>query len=232
MVIGNVGRLMLRGGVTLAAALMMTTAVLGQDQAAGEDPAVTVEVMPFEGDILIWHDVNPADDGIAVDETEPAADGGPDIVIDDGEVIDDWPGDDGWTDEEWVDDGSVDDGWTDEEWVDDGSDGGWVDDGSDGGTGDGTDGAADGGVVDDGEVVIYYLDGGPVRCAECDLGDLPMEAYQSGAGNPEVQRGDEPVAAKPRRSSGTAFAVGSMAACLADHPQLPWICEWQNGAGQ
>ena len=250
---GIFGRLVMRGGLTLAAAFMMTTAVFGQDQAqtGGEDPTETVDASPGDEGSQTGQEPNPEDHGIAEGEPDPNAGDGPDIVIDDGYEIGGWPddsfddGSDGGGD--WVDDGS--DGGTDDGWVDDGTgdgtDDGWVDDGTGDGTDDGwvDDGSGgsvgDDGLVDDGEVTIHYLDGGPVLCADCDgdFGDLPVEAYQMSAGNPLADAAaaglaDAPVAAKPRRNKSQALAVGNMANCLAEHPQLPWICEWQNGAGQ
>jgi hypothetical protein len=205
---GSTGRSALRGGLTLAAAMMMTTAAFGQDQdrSVADLPVMMVDVMPVDG-----------------------GDGSPEIVIDDGFVIGDWlddptndgTGDDG-TGDDWVDDGTGDDG-TGDDWVDDGT--------GDNGTGDDW---VDDGTGDDGEVVIYYLDGGPILCEDCraDFGDLPMEIYQMSAGTPTADVVDAPVAAKPRRTKSHGVAAGSMAECLADHPQLPWICEWQNGSGQ
>ena len=191
MLIGNFNRLMLRGGLTLAAALMVTTAVFGQDQ-------------PGPGEDIV---LNPID-----------------MVVDDGSGI----GVGGWPDDP-VGDGSDDgfDGGSGDGTGDDGTGAGTGDDGTGAGTGD------DGGVVDEGEVVIYYFDGGPVLCADCEVGitGLPVEAHQSDAFGP-LAAGNAAPAAKPRASARQPVAASNMADCLALHPQLPWICEWQNGAGQ
>ena len=205
MLIGNFNRLMLRGGLTLAAALMVTTAVFGQDQ-------------PGPGEDIVLYPI--------------------DLVVDDGSGI----GVGGWPDDP-VGDGSDDgfDGGSGDGTGDDGA--GTGDDGTGAGTGDdgagtGDDGTGAGtgddvGVVDEGEVVIYYLDGGPVPCAYCDVGitGLPVEAYQSDTVGP-LAAGNAAPAAKPRASARQPVAASNMADCLALHPQLPWICEWQNGAGQ
>ena len=216
MLIGNFNRLMLRGGLTLAAALMVTTAVFGQDQ-------------PGPGEDIV---LNPID-MVVDDGLEIGVGGWPDDPVGDGS--DD--GFDGGSGDGTGDDGAGtgDDG-TGAGTGDDGTGAGTGDDGTGAGTGDDGTGAGTGddvGVVDEGEVVIYYLDGGPVPCAYCDVGitGLPVEAYQSDAVGP-LAAGNAAPAAKPRASARQPIAASNMADCLALHPQLPWICEWQNGAGQ
>ncbi len=299
MVRGNLNGLILRSGFTLAAAMMMTTAVMGQDTSPTGGDAVTLSTDVVDaGEVQNRDDLNAGSEGIAVGEPDPNGGGGlgdppndgtdqttgedgsgdgTDDWVDDGTdggsdgTVDDGSGDDG-TDggsDGTVDDGSGDDGTGDgtDDWVDDGTGGGtdgtgddgtvvdgtvvdgtddWVDYGTDGGS-DGTvddvtiDGSVDwvddGTVVDEGEVVIDYLDGGPVQCDDCDFTawDLPLEAYQMGEGAvgdvaPQAAQNDAP-AAKPKRSSSRTFAASGMAECLLQHPQLPWICEWQNGVG-
>ena len=249
----NFNRLMLRGGLTLAAALMLTTAGFGLAQAGGFDEPVTEPVVVVVDDAAgdDGSDVNTGEDTIAVGEPDTSGDGSegvPDVPVDDGsgsgtDVVIDDPVDDGsgGGTGDWVDGGSGDgtgDGTGD--WVDDGSGGGtgdgtgdWVDDGSGGGTDDRADAGTGGdGAINEGEVVIYYMNGGPVPCAECEvaIADMSVEAYQMSADSPLVAANDAP-AAKPRRSASRSVAASSMADCLALHPQLPWICEWQNGAG-
>ena len=196
MLIGNFNRLMLRGGLTLAAALMVTTAVFGQDQ-------------PGPGEDIV---LNPID-MVVDDGLEIGVGGWPVVPVGDGSG-DGFDGGAG-TGDDGTGAGDVGAGTGD-----DGT-------GADTGTGDGV------GVVDEGEVVIYYLDGGPVPCAYCDVGitGLPVEAYQSDAVGP-LAAGNAAPAAKPRASARQPIAASNMADCLALHPQLPWICEWQNGAGQ
>ena len=238
MLIGNFNRLMLRGGLTLAAALMVTTAVFGQDQPGpGEDIVLNPIDMVVDDGLEIgvggWP-VVPVGDG-----SGDGFDGGAGTG-DDGTGAGAGTGDDG-TGAGDVGDGTGDDGagtgdvgagdaGTGDVGVGDvgagtGDDGTGADTGT--GTGDGV------GVVDEGEVVIYYLDGGPVPCAYCDVGitGLPVEAYQSDAVGP-LAAGNAAPAAKPRASARQPIAASNMADCLALHPQLPWICEWQNGAGQ
>jgi hypothetical protein len=204
MKIGRTDKQMLKTGLGVIAAMLMSTATFAQD--------VTDEVVLYpydpvieDGDVQNWHDVNPGggdDQGIAVGEPDPN-DGGPDIVIDDGDYI---PGDDGETGDHGDDTGDAGDDTGDEN--------------------------ADDGDVD---VTIYQMDGGPVLCSACEVGIdvLSPEIYQSAAA-PVVQH-HKPAAvaaAKPRRSAGAPLAVSNAAECLALHPQLPWLCEWQNGAGQ
>ena len=265
MVSIDFNRLVLRGGLTLVAALMLTTAAFGQDQSdAGSGIATDpTDVASDAGTGDDGSNVAAGGDGNATGEPDPIAvdaDVIPDPVIDNGGDIpvDGWTGDpvDGGSGDgsgDWVDDGSGDgtgdwvadgsgDGTGDGtgDWVDDGSGGGtgdgtgdWVDDGSGGGTDERADAGTGGdGAINEGEVVIYYMNGGPVPCAECEvaIADMSVEAYQMSAASPLVAANDAP-AAKPRRSASRSVAASSMADCLALHPQLPWICEWQNGAG-
>jgi hypothetical protein len=260
MVIGTLNDRILRTGLSVVAALLLSTAAFAQD--ADGTPEISDDAVTM-----------PVDDSGMVQGDEGPAEGGPDeeinVDIFTTYVVDEVPGDesagdDGAGDNDWVDDGSGDDGWIDicntvvcgedgEPIVGEPGDGGWVDEApgeegaGDEGTGD--EGTGDDGwvYIDDGEVVIYYLDGvRPLDCPECrDITlDLPVEAYQMSAGglsDLDAQAGvdvpavNDVVAAKPtksRKSRGAASYVGTQADCLAQHPQLPWMCEWQNGAGQ
>ena len=237
MVSIDFNRLVLRGGLTLVAALMLTTAAFGQDQSdAGSGIATDpTDVASDAGTGDDGSNVAAGGDGNATGEPDPIAvdaDVIPDPVIDNGGDIpvDGWTGDpvDGGSGDgsgDWVDDGSGDG-------TGDGT-GDWVDDGSGGGTDERADAGTGGdGAINEGEVVIYYMNGGPVPCAECEvaIADMSVEAYQMSVASPLVAANDAP-AAKPRRSASRSVAASSMADCLALHPQLPWICEWQNGAG-
>ena len=250
MLIGNFNRLMLRGGLTLAAALMVTTAVFGQDQPGpGEDIVLNpIDIVVDDGlEIGVggWPDVPVGDgSGDGFDGGAGTGDDGTgagDVGAGTGDVgagtgddgtgagdVGAGTGDDG-TGAGDVGAGTGDVGAGDVGVGDVGA--GTGDDGTGADTGTGT---GDGvGVVDEGEVVIYYLDGGPVLCADCEVGitGLPVEAYQSDAVGP-LAAGNAAPAAKPRASARQPIAASNMADCLALHPQLPWICEWQNGAGQ
>lgn len=226
------------GGLSLVAALMLTTGAMAQDAGAeGDDPTmIAIDVVIDDGFVHDWQEPVPDEDGTAVDGTDP--NGGTDPVAGDGQTgdpVDDWvdDGSGGVVDDGWVDDGTG--GGVDDGWVDDGTGGvvddGWVDDGT-GGVVE-TDGTGDG-VAPGDEVIIYYMDGGPERCIDCDigLGDLPPEVYQMSAGGPIVAPADAPVAHKANRPTTHAFAMSAMHECLVLHPQAAWICEWQNGAGQ
>ena len=124
----------------------------------------------------------------------------------DGTVVDDGSGGDGTV----VDDGS-------------GGDGTVVDDGS---GGDGTDGGTDGGIV-------YATDDGAGGCGSC------IFENTAGVGPlviPRTQGDNHRTLTLVPSASGdaarqTAVAHGS-ASCLAKHPGLPWMCEWQNGASE
>ena len=178
MVRVQTGTLALRSGLSLLAALMITTSAWAQDATGGDtpttEPAVSVDPAPTD-------DGAGGDDGQSGDAGEPAIGDGdpPDVVIDDGLYIggweddpaaggDDGTGDDGaGGDDGWVDDGTGDDGWVDDGsggddgWVDDGSgDDGWVDDGTGGDDGWVDDGTGDDGWVDDGSGDDGWVDDG------------------------------------------------------------------------
>lgn len=201
---------LLRTGLSVVAALLLSSAAMAQDVVATDDAAVSYAVDP------------------AVETEagyEAGSEGDPDVIIDDGAYL---PGDDGTVEGEKPVDGGDD--WT---WVDPGTDDGtiiWIDDGAcigvdcvpgdDSYTYDG----------DGGEVVYFDLGGPrPEDCPECRDLDLPVWAYQTGAPMPTVT--ESAPAAKPRRSKSASGLASDAAACLALHPQLPWLCEWQNGAG-
>jgi hypothetical protein len=223
MTAGNLNKTILRSGVSIVAALLLSTAVFAQDATDGAGPDPLTDQINVQN----WHDLTTIDvatggddQGIAVGEPDPTAGGEPDVVVDDGTGGD--PADDPMVDP-MVDDGTGDGSTGDPT----GTDGTGTDGIGDGSTGDG------GVVVDDGEVLIYYMDGGPEFCAECDFQtvDLSAEAFQTGVNVPQVTAHAAP-AAKPRRSKAHPIVSSVAASCLAQHPQLPWLCEWQNGAGQ
>ncbi len=232
MVNGSVNKQLLRIGLSVVAALLLSSATFAQDAVGSDDELV---LNPVDLAIDAGGETGGEDPGFAVGEPDPNDAGEPDVVIDDGGVM---PGDDAG-----ADDGVVDDGVVEDEVVDDGS---WqdpvgdddtiivIDDGLCIGVGcvPGDDSVTyDGGYGYDGEVVIYYMEGPrPEDCMNCRDLDLPVEAYQT-TGGPLVTDTDAAVAAKPRRSSAAPSLAGDSAACLALHPQVPWLCEWQNGAG-
>jgi hypothetical protein len=85
------------------------------------------------------------------------------------------------------------------------------------------------------EEVLYTLDGvRPEDCPECRnlTLDTPVEIYQMSSGGPEVTDVETEIAAKPRQSRVASVTPSSAAECLALYPQLPWLCEWQNTSGQ
>lgn len=193
MVNGVLKTQLLRTGLSVVAALLLSSAAMAEDVVAAEDAAVTYAVDPvIEDDGFV-----PGDEGDAGDW--------------DGEK----PEDGDWT---WVDPGTDDDTII------------WIDDGACIGVGcvPGDDSYTYDG--DEGEVVYFELEGPrPEDCPECRDLDLPVWAYQTGG--PLVTETDSAPAAKPRRSKSAPGLASDAAACLALHPQLPWLCEWQNGAG-
>lgn len=86
------------GGLSLVAALMLTTGAMAQDAGAeGDDPTmIAIDVVIDDGFVHDWQEPVPEEDGTAVDGTDP--NGGTDPVAGDGQTGD--PVDD------WVDDGS------------------------------------------------------------------------------------------------------------------------------
>ncbi|MEO8241496.1 MAG: hypothetical protein ABI832_04240 [bacterium] len=77
---------------------------------------------------------------------------------------------------------------------------------------------------DDGVTVQYWHDLNP----DANLAD-PELAYQNAAGVPLPNERSR-TSSKPNH--GTVAVANLASQCLALHPQLPWLCEWQNGAGQ
>ncbi len=208
--------LILRAGLSLAAALMLSgAAVAGQASGArGPDVATAFGdgwVLVDEVVVQTTHEINPdasgGDEGIAVGEPDPTGGSGDDPATGDGS---DGSGD------QATGDGSGD-----------GTDvsGDGSDDGTDV-TGDGSGDVTDSG---DGIDVIYTMDGGS-NCGGCEYQNaVPVFQMQSGgiAHNAPAQivvHSDHEVARQ-------TVAHGS-AACTARHPGLPWMCEWQSGASQ
>ena len=209
---------LLRGGLSLVAALLLTSAAMAQDVAVGEegvmyavDPIFVIDPMP------VFEDDQGTDDGTTIDE-----------VTDDGTTIDEGTDDGTTTDEGTDDEGTV------EEWV-------WDEDDTIISIDDGLCIDIDCAPVDktdpsDGEVVIYDMDGGrPEDCPQCrDLtSGVPDEIYQMSASGPLVTETvtEMAPAAKPRRSRAAPSTPSNAAECLALYPQLPWLCEWQNTTG-
>jgi len=232
MIFGNLHGLILRTGLSVVAALMLSTAAMAQDSGDATDEIVLIAIDPGlgDGDAQNLPDPLPGEWGedIATGEPDPNDDGGPDIVIDDGAFL---PGDEdtgtvkddtGYDetvfvdviDETTADEGS-DDGWVDEGWVDDGSGDGWVS------------------VHIDDDGMVWF--GGERDSCEGCRGDevygLPVEAYQMSAGG-MLNDGPAEIAAKPRKSSAGSTAMKAAAQCLDLYPQQPWLCEWQMGSGQ
>ena len=230
MVSGNLNGRILRAGLSVFAALLVSTTAFAQEATDGSEDVVMYPVLDG-GPIIVVDDGFILGDGVVVDDSGNSDD----VITDDGS-------DEGWTEYDLGDGGTGDGGTGDDGTGDDGTgDGGTGDGGTgDGGTGDngtGDNGTGDGGliVIDDGEVVIYYMYGDrPLDCPECrDLTlDLPVEAYQMSAGGPQVADVAAAPTVKPRRSTAAPSMASSAAECLALHPQLPWLCEWQNNTGQ
>ena len=215
MVTGKLNSRILRAGLSVVAALLLSAPTYAQG--TGDGVVVHVIEPDFLGDGT----------GFVVDGT----DGGPDVAIDDGDYIavEPEPGDGGLGDDGLVDDGWVGDGWVDDGWVDDG----WVDEGLDGGY----DGEDVGPYVDLGEGVVddgmVHIGGNPDFCEACGgaVDDLLVEAHQMSAAG-IVTDLSVVVATKPRKSSAELTLSNNAAECNALHPQLPWLCEWQNSVGQ
>jgi len=227
MGLGMLNKGVLRGGLGIAAALLLSTAVFAQD-ASGDEGTSSVTT------VQNWHDLNPGiavgepdptaggDEGIAVGEPDPSGDGsepdpgdagddagdgdGPDIVIDDGLCI----GADCTPDE-----------------------------GTDPGDDHGTDVTETDETGTEPEVGIYTLDGVGAACIDCNiaLNDAPVAIGRPG-NHTKVERTHT---AKPRVHAGSGSSDGSdvaltttnaMAQCMSQHARSTWICEWQNGAGQ
>ena len=190
-------------GLSIVAALLLSTAAFAQD-AGSDEGATELNTHPIiiDGDQSATYDV-PVSDDPAVDPAGDPTGGDNGIAV--GEPD---PSGDGSADDDGGDDPAIDPG---------------TDEGADPGTDDGT------GIEGEGEITIYYMDGGP--CIDCNVllpGRPPhpseVERTQHTSVLPKVST---------RHSSAAAFAVPSaMAQCLAVHPRSAWICEWQNGAGQ
>ncbi len=239
MATGDLNRMILRAGLSVVAALLLSSAGFAQD-ASGDGRTATVDlstVDPAPVDIAIDPVVTDGGDpGIAVGEPDPTGDG-----TGDGTVAGDGSGD-----------GTV---------ADDGSgDGTVAGDGTSDGTGDGTvvgdgtgdgtvvgDGTGDGTVVGDGTgdgTVISYSDG-TSDCGGCEMQNMAGPLLTPAlAGTPgkaghraAVAAGVAPAATASASGSGSGNYVAhtpvtrAAQACLTQHPGLPWLCEWQNGAG-
>ena len=136
-----------------------------------------------------------------------------------------------------TDGGAVGDGTVDEVWISDGTGDPVVVDGT-GGDPVANDGSVpvEGGTIDfgDGTVGIYYMDAGPSRCGGCEHQDTAGPLIQP----PMNFRGHQPAAHQPQIVTGSDREVTRQpvargaAACLAQHPGLAWMCEWQSGANQ
>jgi hypothetical protein len=223
------------------AALMISTAAWAQD-ATGDDgsvPSTTEPTVTEGGD----------DPGIAVGEPSPDD-------ADPGEVVieDPLPDEDDTGDGDWADDGG-DGGSEDAGDGDSGGDDilvgvcGWADGTEPSGP---CNGEGDGIVVEDGDGLvgicgwaagaepsgpcntfgevdfgdgqILYMTGGPLDSAH---GGGSDQAANLGGGGPIVTR------FQPRGTVAiSSFGATNLAQCLADYPDLPWICEWQYGADQ
>ena len=223
-------------GLTVVAALMVTTTAYAQD-ASGGGPAVDVIVQN-------WHDINPdatpvvdpqpGDQGIAIGEPDPTAGGGTDPAAGDGTDPTAGDGTDpaagGGTDP------AAGDGSTDPNAGDGSTDPTAGDGSTDPNAGDGSN-PTDGGAVDGGTVTIYYMDGGATGCDVCAQDHIAVpgavrpiseverhhHAGQPAATTVIVPTSHDEVALEPR--------VHATAACLGAHPALTWMCEWQS-AGQ
>ena len=252
MGLGNTHKAVLRGSLSLVAALLLSTAAFAQDATAGDGSTDQVVVQN-------WHDINPAagDEGIAVGEPDPSGDGTSNDS--NADQTGDDPNSSGTADDVASGD-PTGDGSTDVV-VDDVSC-----DGADCNVGDGTDPTVGDGTdpVNDGTVYIQQMDGGPVHCLDC---NVAMAGGPRATGTPsEVERSVSSVSSissassassvsaassvssvgsvgtvlarsrtapvKGHRSLAPLFASTSMSDCLALHARSTWICEWQNGAGR
>ena len=219
---GDMNKTVLRGSLTVVAALLLSSAAFAQD--AGATDPTTDHVV-----VQNWHDLNPAaGEGIAVGEPDPT--GG---TVADGGTGDLATGDDGTgTDQTATDDVPVDDGTGVVEpdptdggtVVDNGGGDPAVDPGTD--NGGGTDPAAG-----DPEVTIYYMDGG--SCIDCNMagGVMPQGHSQNPSPVERTLVARTQTTSKHHSAAAAMAVTTSMAQCLAVHPRASWICEWQNGAG-
>ena len=208
MVTGDRNGMIVRAGLSLAAVLSLSgAAVAGQAGGAGGAGHAPVfgDALVLVDDVVAQttFDLNPGDEAIAVGEPDPTAGSGDESAAGDG------------AGDQATDDGSGD-----------------GTDVSGAGSGDGTDVTDAGGDATgtgDGIDVIYTLDGGP-NCGGCEYQDeVPVFQVQPGgiAHNAPAQvviQGDHEVEGQPVARGSTA--------CAAQHPSLPWLCEWQNGIGQ
>ena len=203
MATGDLNRMILRAGLSVVAALLLSSVGIAQD-ASGDGRTVTVDlstVDPVPVDIAIDPVVTDGGDpGIAVGEPDPTGDG---TVAGDG-------------------------------------------------TGDGTeagDGTGDGTVVGDGTgdgTVISYSDG-TSDCGGCEMQNMAGPLLTPALAGTPGKAGHRAAVAAGVALAATASASGSGSgsgnyvahtpvtraaqACLTQHPGLPWLCEWQNGAG-
>ena len=219
MKLGSMNTLILRGGLTLVAALMLSTAGFAQ----GADPVPDDEV--------IW--INPIDVEIPVEDDFVDDNLDDVIIIDDGWVVDDPVEEDpvdGGGDGGWVDEDPVDGGWVDEEPVDDWVDEEPVDDGWTGDEGDAGDPVDEGGgiiVIDDLWLTVDPIDGLPGEVFDC----LGCEMQTTAMGGVEVLVPSVPrLATKGRAVSSFGVANRPTSAqygeCVAENPGLAWLCNW------
>lgn len=207
MVPSDLKRLALRTGLSFAAALMLSTAAFAQDATSGDEVVLNAVDPVVEIDPIFAEDPLPADIEVQF---------GHDLNPGDGEGIavgEPDPNGGGTDDGTVVDDRTVQD---------------------DGSVDPGTDDTSGGEPIDDGTVVIYYMDGGPIDCVECrdETAGLPDVALEMGGADPVVL---DHVKRTTRSRASTLVqmsSVSDVAACLEQYPQLPWICEWQIGASQ
>ena len=88
--------------------------------------------------------------------------------------------------------------------------------------------------TDESTMVIDALEGGLIDCVEClyETVGLPgVELEMSGVGPVVLDQVKRSTKSKASISV-QMYSVSDAAACLMQYPQLPWICEWQNGTRQ
>ena len=238
MVSDNRNGLILRTGLSLVAALMLSGAAC-----AGQATATTgaIRVQPvFDRDLITvdvgpqtMHEINPGstDQGVATGEPDP--NGGAGDQTGDGGTGGDPTAGDG------TGDGSGDQATGD----------GTGDGGGDQATGDGTGGdpsAVDGSGDGSGDQAVGDQTGGDPSALDSGDGSVTVDnmggIFQNTADpvmQPQLAGNSHPVAAPPSQNLAHSAHEGagqplahSGAACLAQHPGLTWMCEWQNGAGQ
>ena len=210
MTLRMMNTLVLRGGLTIVAALMLSTAGFAQ----GADPVPDDEV--------IW--INPIDVEIPVEDDFVDDNLDDVIIIDDGWVVDDPVEEDpvdGGGDGGWVDEDPVDGGWVDEEPVDDG----WT--GDEGDAGDPVDEGDGIIVIDDLWLTVDPIDGLPGEVFDC----LGCEMQTTAMGGVEVLVPSVPrLATKGRAVSSFGVAHRPTSAqygeCVAENPGLAWLCNW------